>query len=69
MIQWDEDRGVFTDYMGMPLSRSEVVRLRGQVKQHLKKSAPDLAAVALDVTKEKYPNMVGQINFAPGKYE
>lgn len=69
MIQWDEERGVLTDYMGMPLSRSDVLQLRHQIKRHLRKSAADLAAVAMEVARDKYPNMVDQISFAPGKYE
>lgn len=68
MIQWDSERKVLVDYMGMPLSRTEAEELRKCITLHLKHSAADLAGVALKVTKERFPNMVEQINFDPDKY-
>lgn len=46
MIQWDEGRQILTDYMGYPISRTEALELRDQVRKHLKNSAADLAEQA-----------------------
>lgn len=69
MIQWDEESKVLTDYMGCPLSRSEALELREQLRKHLKKSPADLAHLAIKNLGARNPRMAEQINFQPEDFE
>lgn len=56
MIKWDDTNKVFTDYMGYPLSRTEVQQLRSGIKLHLKKSPADLAQIANERLEKDMPH-------------
>jgi hypothetical protein len=58
VIQWNETDKVFVDYMGYPVSRSEVIAMRDNIRLHLKRSAADLAELAnvkMRVDMPKHP--------------
>lgn len=69
VVDWDEGAGCLVDYMGYPLSRTKVMQLRERVNKHLKKSAADLAGVALEHTKERYPSQIDQYSFNPERFK
>lgn len=57
MFKWDSTNEILTDYMGMPLSRTEAQELRKLINKHLKKSPADLAELGNIVYKRSMPSM------------
>lgn len=56
VLRWDDAHRVFTDSMGLPLSRSAVRALRGLIKTHLRLSAASLASCGDSILQEQTPS-------------
>lgn len=68
-MNWDDKHKVLTDYMGLPISRTEALLLREQINKHLKKSSADLAAIEIKIVEEKHPYMAKQMTFDPERFQ
>lgn len=69
MLRWDFENNVFTDYMGMPVSRTMVVALRKMIRDHLKKSPADLAHLGNQVYQQQMPRMQKDSPLLPESFE
>lgn len=69
MIQWDDNRQMVVDEMGIPLSKKEAREWMEALRAHLKNTPKKLCAAAVDVLSQRYPNMVEQVDYTPGRFE
>ena len=60
MYQWDDDHQTWVDYMGLPLTRTELIGMRELVRQALTKTPAQLARDYNDILLKQHPDQFEQ---------
>lgn len=58
---WNEEHQCLVDYMGLPLTKTEVRNLKALCSQHLKRSEIQLAASKNAIMEKDHPRMAEQM--------
>jgi hypothetical protein len=69
MYQWNAEYKCVVDYMGLPISRTEAITLKGLLEAHLLNSAKQLAAAKVALAHERHPDLAHNVSHDPEPME
>jgi hypothetical protein len=67
-MDWNEEWQVFVDIMGLPIPKRDLKELREQLAVAEAMDPKEIAAIAKEIMKRRYPDMVERFDFTEERY-